>query len=103
MKYLVALTALLCFTVAAAADTRFTNPRVNKMPLDWCLFPTKQCGKPAAERYCQLRNMGHAVKFKGQRSEAPTYIVGARKICDQSTYDHCDRFSWITCSATRID
>ena len=108
MKQLVALLALLCFalpafTAPASADTRINNPTVNQRPLDWCLNPAQDCGKPAAERYCQLRNLGHVVKVAGQRSDRPTYILGTKEICTQPRFDHCDRFSWIVCSAVKID
>jgi hypothetical protein len=103
MKYTVALIALACSASFALADIRIENPRVNKRPLDWCLVPAKQCGKPAADAYCKLRNMGHAVRFTGQRSGEPTFILGTREICDLRRFDHCDRFSAIVCSAVRID
>ena len=64
---------------SAWADIRIANPRVNNRPLDWCLVPTKQCGRPAADRYCQIRNMGHAVSFRGQRSTERTFILGTRE------------------------
>lgn len=103
MRHFIALLTLLCSTSVAFAEIRVPNPRVNGRPVDWCLVPTKQCGKPAADRYCELRHLGHAVRFRGQRSSEKTYILGTREICDLRRFDHCDRFSLIVCSAVRID
>jgi hypothetical protein len=103
MRYFIAALAIICSASFAFADIRLSNPRVNGRPLDWCLVPTKQCGAPAAERYCQMRNMGHVVSFRGQRSDERTYILGTREVCDLRRFDHCDRFTIIVCSATRID
>jgi len=103
MRYLIALITVFCSVSSAFADIRIPNPTMNGRPVDWCLIPTKQCGRPAAERYCQLRRMGHVVSFQGQRSEQPTFILGTRAICDLRRFDHCDRFSVIVCSASKID
>ena len=104
MRYLiVGLMAVLCFTSNALAEIPLKNPRVNNLPLDWCRIPAKECGKPAADAYCKFRNMGHAVRFNGQRSDTRTYILGTREICDLKRFDHCDRFSEIVCSAVILD
>ena len=100
---IVVVIAVLCFASSAFADIKVPNPRINGRPVDWCLIPTKECEKPAADRYCQMRNMGHAVGFSGQRFETRTFIPGTREICDLTRCDHCDRFSEIVCSAVILD
>jgi len=102
-RILLPLAAIVCFGSLAFAEIPVQDPRVNGRPVDWCLVPTQQCGKPAADRYCQMQNMGHAVSFRGQRSNERTIILGTRELCDLRRFDHCDRFSLIVCSAVRID
>jgi hypothetical protein len=104
MRHLIVIAvAVLGFTSSAFAEIKVPNPQMNGRPVDWCLNPTKECGKPAADRYCEMRNFGHAVRFTGQRSETRTYILGTKEICDLKRFDHCDRFSEIVCSASMID
>jgi hypothetical protein len=50
-----------------------------------------------------MQNLGHVVRFRGQRSESATFILGTREICDLRRFDHCDRFTFIVCSAGIID
>jgi TIR domain len=83
------------------ADIEVKDPRVNGRPVDWCLVPTKQCGKDAADRYCQMHNMGPAVSFRRQQSDERTLILGTSEICDTTRFNRCDRFSVIVCSANR--
>jgi len=103
MKYVIAAIAIACSASSALAEIPVSNPRVNGRPLDWCLVPTKECGKPAADRYCEMRNMGHAVSFRGQRSDERTYILGTKEICDLSKFDHCDRFSVVVGTSMKHD
>ena len=103
LKYYVAAVAVLCSASSAFAEMELKSPRVDGHPVDWCLVPTKQYGKDAADHYCQMRNMGHAVRFHGERSNERTYILGTKELCDTTRFDHCDRFSVIVCSATMID
>jgi hypothetical protein len=83
------------------ADIEVKDPRVNGRPVDWCLAPTKQCGKDAADRYCQMHNMGPAVSFRRQQSDERTLILGTSELCDTTRFSRCDRFSVIVCSAAR--
>jgi hypothetical protein len=99
MRHFIAMMAVLCSASSALAVSVVQNPRMNGRPVDWCLVPTKQCGKPAADRYCKIQNLGHAVRFSGQRSDERTYILGTGEVCDLRRFDHCDRFSVITCSS----
>jgi hypothetical protein len=83
------------------ADIEVKDPRVNGRPVDWCLVPMKQCGKDAADRYCQMHNMGPAVSFRRQQSDERTLILGTSELCDTARFSRCDRFSVIVCSAAR--
>jgi hypothetical protein len=98
MRHFIAVAALLCSASSAFADIRIADPRVGGRPVDWCLVPARQCGKPAADRYCQMRNMGTAVAFRGERSTERTHILGTGGVCDLTKFDHCDRFAVIVCN-----
>jgi TIR domain len=80
-------------------DIEVKDPRVNGRPVDWCLIPMRQCGKDAADRYCQMHNMGPAVSFRRQLSDEQTLILGTSELCDTTRFSRCDRFSVIVCSA----
>jgi hypothetical protein len=100
MRQQLAVVLALAFSAPSAmADTDFPNPRIENRPVDWCLVPTKQCGKPAADRFCQMRQFRQATHFQGERSNEPTYILGTNQICTQRDFDHCDRFSLIRCES----
>jgi hypothetical protein len=74
------------------------NPVIRSRPVDWCLVPTKKCGKPAADRYCQMMRLGRALAFDGARSNQQTIILGTNELCDTRRFSHCDQFSRIVCS-----
>lgn len=75
--------------------------RVQGYRLDWCLKRGTQCGKPAADAWCELNNKtklsSHATAFK-QATDlgryAPTYILGDKSLCHSAG---CDGFESITC------
>lgn len=69
--------------------------------LDWCLKRGTQCGKPAADAWCEHNNRtklsSHATAFKQAPDIgrfAPTYILGDRALCQSAG---CDGFESITC------
>ena len=98
MRHFIPVLAVLCSVTSAFASSTVRDPTVDNRPVDWCLVPTKQCGKPAADRYCQMKGLGNAVKFEGVRSKERTIILGTGELCDTRRFDHCDRFSRIVCS-----
>jgi hypothetical protein len=89
---------VLALTSSAFAESATNNPTIRNRPVDWCLFPAAECGKPAADRFCQTMRLGNAVTFRGERSSQPTIILGTNALCDTSRFDHCDRFAQIVCS-----
>jgi hypothetical protein len=90
--------AVLCSTSSTVATSTVRNPVINNRPVDWCLVPTKQCGKPVADEYCKRMRLGHAVQFEGARSSQRTLILGTNELCDTRRFDHCDRLSRVVCS-----
>jgi hypothetical protein len=97
MRHFIAGLAVLCCATSAFAKSTVSNPVIENHPVDWCLMPTKQCGKPAADRYCQMMKLGDADTFERVRSTERTIILGTKELCDTKRFDHCDRFSRIVC------
>ena len=100
MRHLIVGLAVLCCATSAFAKSTVSNPIIEERPVDWCLMPAKQCGKPAADQYCQIMKLGHAVEFERVRSKERTMILGTGELCDTKRFDHCDRFSRIVCSGS---
>ena len=104
MKYLAfPLIIIFLISTAVAKEETYKDPRIGNRPLDYCLMPAQQCGKPAADRFCQLKNNKNAVRFQGVRSNQETWILGARTTCSLQKFDHCDRFAYIVCFYQTID
>ena len=66
----------------------FPEPRQGQdgsgnMRVDWCLNWAANCGKPAAEAFCQARGFRQATSFQSQQTGGPTWVAGDRKICLQ--------------------
>ena len=97
--FLIAALSLLSISAAEAKNTTYDNPRFysNGLPIDWCLYPAKQCGEAAAQYFCKSMNAGSAISFKGGRVNSRTYIQGTGTICSTKEYDHCDAFIQIVC------
>ena len=90
-----ALSAILTGTPALAGSPTktFYNPTYKGFPLDYCVYWSQACGKPAADRYCQGRGLQAAVSF-GKRPSSPTKLQGTGQICQGP---NCASFSSITC------
>lgn len=75
----------------------FTNPSIEGHPLDWCLHWGKQCGKPAADAWCNSKMGkadGFAIQWEKAENIGTTYVMGDKTICNKSS---CDGFRWIKC------
>jgi len=76
---------------------RFRSPMYKGYRLDWCLSWAQDCGKGAADAWCQFK--GYQVARQFQIAEdiggsAPTKIISTGQMC---TKDSCDGFKWIEC------
>ena len=100
MRHFIAVLAILCSGSSAFAASVTRNPVIKNQPVDWCLMPSKQCGRPAADRFCGMMKLGNAVEFERVRSSKPTIILGTNERCDTRRFDHCDTFSRIKCSGS---
>jgi hypothetical protein len=62
-----------------------------------CLYLGSQCGKPAADKFCQLKGHAEAVSWsliEGIGDKFPTMTLGDQKTCSSSD---CDAFLTMTC------
>ena len=84
---------MLALAAGASAQTTFTNPTYNGMPVDRCWKFCMDCDEYAASRWCQLKGYGEATDFK-TGSRGPTYIIGDKQVCDEN---YCSSFTSITC------
>jgi hypothetical protein len=90
---------LWAFVVTAAPvgaqDRTFNRPLYRDDRLDWCLTWGAQCGKPAADAFCNRRRFSSALVF---RAEVPsgqrTRLIGTNQVC---TGSFCTPFAYVTC------
>jgi hypothetical protein len=73
---------------------RFNKPMVGSRRLDWCLTWATDCGKPAADFYCQKKGYDQAVSFKIASDIGKTRILKTGQKC---TEPGCDGFKFIDC------
>ena len=71
----------------------------NGLPIDYCLYPAKQCGHPAADRFCKDMNAGSVISFKWGRSDSGTYIQGTGDTCDLKKFNQCNSLTQIVCGS----
>lgn len=98
-KLFVLTVSAVLLTIAAvqANAATFAYPKWNGYALDWCKNFEGQCGKPAADLWCQKKGFPQAVAFtKLYRVSFQTMTVGNNAVCDPRSH-HCDSFQSITC------
>lgn len=71
---------------------------LKRTPLDWCLDWENNCGKPAADAYCQARGYEQAKKFVKLDNVPETVTLRDKRVCNKSTRGVCDSFQEITCT-----
>jgi hypothetical protein len=98
---LTCLLLLLPVWTAAAKNTTYDNPVYysNRLPIDYCLYPAKQCGHPAADKFCKDMNAGSVISFKWAPRNSGTYIQGSGETCDLKKYNQCNAFTQIVCGS----
>jgi len=79
--------------------TRFNEPRISpdRPRLDWCRDWGTNCGRPAADRFCQIKGFTGSTDFKKKTNVdfVTEVLVGGRR-CDGSR-GYCDSFKEIEC------
>jgi hypothetical protein len=96
---LVALLSALSWAVgsAAAQDQTYNKPLYRDNRLDWCATWGTNCGKPAADAFCNRRRFTRARVFRAEvvgKSQV-TRLIGSNQTC--SGQDFCTAFAYITC------
>lgn len=79
---------------ASGEGVRFVDPKVDGVPLDYCLEWGSDCGKPAADAWCRARGFAAASVFEVRTGSPPTRIFSSGRICDMV---FCDRIISLTC------
>lgn len=98
--FAVVLGILVSSFSSEAEAARFVAPKWNGYALDWCKNFEGNCGKPAADLFCQKKGYPQSTGFAQQyRVSYQTMTVGNNAICDPRSH-HCDSFSYIDCQET---
>jgi hypothetical protein len=86
----------------AGTETKsFNQPQYKGHLLDWCVTWATDCGKPAADKFCQKNGYDSASAFpKWNNPGQSTRLIGSNQVCDE---DECDGFTTIQCSKTVAD
>jgi hypothetical protein len=80
---------------AAVESTVVNKPVWKGYALDWCLNWATDCGKPAADKYCQSGGYDKSTDFEiWEDLGKPTRLIGSNQVCDDAS---CDSFQSITC------
>jgi hypothetical protein len=92
---------LLCLCalgiVAAQAAEVFTKPTYKGNRLAWCKDWNSECGKGAANAYCDYLGFGEATDYTKDPNigdKSPTRMIGSGLVCDKRS---CDGFKTISC------
>jgi hypothetical protein len=92
---IVALLALSAGTAQAGASIRvYTLPQQDGYLLSSCLEANGDCGKPAADAWCQSNGFEGALTFQRERREAITRMLGSGAFCEDRV---CETFRQIKC------
>ena len=78
-----------------AASDEFENPQVDGTALDYCREWAGNCGKPAADAWCQSKGYSQAIDYRVKNDTPPTRIVTSKQLCNDSG---CDRIVWVRCA-----
>jgi len=78
------------------ATRRFDNPLVEGVALDYCRNWEKDCGKPAADAFCQSQGFAASIDFTPRFHAPPTRVIGSGQVCNNAI---CARMAAVTCGA----
>lgn len=74
----------------------FNNPKYRGYTVDKCLYSRgdRQCGKPAADRFCELNGYRESITYDLHERAGNTFLLGSESRC---TGTHCDAFRAVAC------
>ena len=96
----VALSVLMLVGGHRAEAADFQNPMIQGYRLDVCRVWGSECGKPAADAFCQRQGFGNATLFTVDNdigAQSPTRVIATGQICNEG---YCDGFKSITCASS---
>ena len=79
---------------ATPATRHFDNPMVEGVALDNCRTWARDCGKPAADAFCQSQGFAAAIDFARQPHAPPTRVISSGQVCNGG---NCARITSVTC------
>lgn len=68
-----------------------------RAPMDWCREWQVNCGKPAADAFCQWQGFEAAKSFEKAANLPETVTITEKTICNKSNSPVCDGFQQIVC------
>ena len=80
-----------------APTSVFDQPRYGKFRLDWCRYWSHECGKGAADEFCQRHGFAESASFAKDAhigKADPTTVIGGGQVCAAQS---CTGFARITC------
>ncbi len=86
--------SLIFVTTTLSAGGNFRLPKIDGVFINWCLTWSKQCGKPAADKFCQIKGFHNATIFKKINNIGTTKILATGKTCHNPD---CNAFLYIKC------
>jgi hypothetical protein len=92
-----ALGVTVMFGAAQASEQTFAKPKAGPFRIDWCYLLGSQCGKPAADRFCQSKGFVQSNDFEEAvdiGASTPTIVQGTGQSC---AAPGCDGFTYVTC------
>jgi hypothetical protein len=75
-------------------EETFHKPKYKGARLDWCLSWATDCGKPAADAYCDWKGYTKSTGFQIDENIGHTKIISSGQLCDDP---QCDGFKTISC------
>lgn len=79
---------------ASGEGTKYHDPLVDGVALDYCLEWGSGCGEPAADAWCRAQGYAGASTFEVRTAAPPTRIFSSGRICDMV---FCGRIISLTC------
>ncbi|MFI4987844.1 MAG: hypothetical protein ACHQF3_10420 [Alphaproteobacteria bacterium] len=78
------------------ATRRFDDPMVEGVALDVCRIWAHDCGKPAADAFCQSQGFAAASEFTRRPHTPPTRVIGTGQVCSGQ---NCGRIDSVVCAS----